>query len=115
VKLLIDVSVGQAVVDALARAGWDVQAVRDRDASMSDQQILQWAVADDRVVITMDKDFGQLVFQAGWSHRGVLLMRLEGASSTEKIAAVTAVLLHAGDQLVGRFAVYQDGRLRMRK
>lgn len=64
-KLLVDVSAGQAIVEALRTLGHDVVSVRDRDPRMADVDILTWAVAEERLVVTMDKDFGELVYHAG--------------------------------------------------
>jgi hypothetical protein len=44
----------------------------------------------------------------------VLLLRLEGAKSQEKVAAIEQIVTHFADQLVGKFSVFQDGRLRSR-
>lgn len=60
-RLLVDAGVGTAVEGWLRAAGHDVAAVRDRDPRMPDQDILTWAVAEQRIVITMDTDFGELV------------------------------------------------------
>ncbi len=113
-KILVDVSAGQAVRDALIALGFDVQSVRDRDPRMPDQDILEWAVRDNRLVVTMDKDFGELVFRSGKGHSGVLLLRMEGARASEKAAIATGLFSQFGDQLSGRFSVYQDGRIRIR-
>jgi predicted nuclease of predicted toxin-antitoxin system len=113
-NLLVDVSAGQSVTDALRGLGHDVVFVRDHDPKMPDVDILAWAVREQRLVITMDKDFGELVYRSGAAHAGVLLLRLEAARTAEKVAVVTDLVARFGDQLPGRFAVYQDGRLRIR-
>jgi predicted nuclease of predicted toxin-antitoxin system len=113
-KILVDVSAGLAIVEVLRTLGHDVASVRDRDARMADTDILAWAVAESRVVVTMDKDFGELVYRAGQAHAGVLLLRLEGARAPEKERVTLEIFHHYADQLPGRFAVYQDGRLRIR-
>ena len=113
-NILVDVSAGQAIADALRALGHDVAAVRDRDPKMHDTDILAWAVAEQRLVVTMDKDFGELVFHAGMAHAGVLLLRLEGARSAEKANTVNDIISHHASKLPGRFAVYQDGHLRIR-
>lgn len=113
-NLLIDISAGRTIVRATRAIGHDAAFVRDRDREMVDEDILAWAVSERRVVVTMDKDFGELVFRLGLPHAGVLLMRTDGARSAERVAAVTSVLDAYGDQLPERFAVYQNGRVRFR-
>jgi predicted nuclease of predicted toxin-antitoxin system len=81
---------------------------------MSDNDILAWAVADQRLVITMDKDFGELVFRSGLPHAGILLLRLEAVRSDEKVRLARDLFALYGDQFAGRFAVSQNGRLRIR-
>ena len=61
-KLLVDVGVGKAVEGWLRGEGHDVLAVRDLDPRMPDEEILKSAVQGQRLVITMDKDFGELVY-----------------------------------------------------
>lgn len=113
-NILVDVSAGQAITDAILALGHDSVAVRDRDPKMADDAILAWAVAEGRIVVTMDKDFGELVFRSGQPHAGVLLLRLEAARAPERARVVTDIFTQYGDQLPGRFSVYQDGRLRVR-
>ena len=113
-RVLVDVGVGKAVEDWLRADGHDVQAVRDRDPQMDDLDILSWAVSDQRIVMTMDKDFGEIVYHSGQPHSGVLLLRMEDAPSKEKVRVVKEIVQSHADQLPGHFAVYQDGRLRVR-
>jgi predicted nuclease of predicted toxin-antitoxin system len=75
-KFLVDVCAGIAVAAALRRLGHDVAEVRDRDPRLDDMDILDWAVQEQRLVVTMDRDFGALVFESLQPHAGVLLLRL---------------------------------------
>ena len=52
--VLVDVSAGGSIAEALRRAGQDVADVRDRDPRMDDSDILAWAVAEGRLIVTMD-------------------------------------------------------------
>ena len=81
---------------------------------MDDQDILALAVRERRVVLTMDKDFGELVYHSGKGHVGVLLLRMGDARRTDKVEAVRQIVLHHGDELAGHFCVYRSGRLRVR-
>jgi predicted nuclease of predicted toxin-antitoxin system len=110
----VDVGVGLAVEAWLKAAGHDILAVRDLDPRMADDDILDCAVEDQRLVLTMDKDLGELVHSSGRSHSGVLLLRLEDATGDQKVAVVSEIFTHYGDELPGRFSVYQRGTLRIR-
>lgn len=82
---------------------------------MPDDDILRKAVVDNRLVVTMDKDFGEMVFQSGFAHAGVLLLRLEVDTSAEKIAVISHILANFSEEIEGHFCVYQRGRLRIRR
>jgi predicted nuclease of predicted toxin-antitoxin system len=55
---------------------------------MQDGDILSLAVEQKAMVITMDKDFGELVYNSGLEHSGVLLLRLDAAAGGEKAQVV---------------------------
>jgi predicted nuclease of predicted toxin-antitoxin system len=112
--VLVDVSPGKAIAEALRGLSHDVTEVRDRNSRMSDIDILSWAVTEQRLVVTMDKDFGELVYRSGARHSGVLLLRLDAAANSERVRVVTEIFEQYAEQLPGKFAVYQDGRLRIR-
>jgi len=65
------------------------------------------------MVVTMDKDFGELVFRSGRAHAGVLILRLEDAQGCEKVEVVRAILAEHEEKLAGKFCVFQAGRLRI--
>ena len=113
-KILVDVSAGDAIANALRALGHDVLIVRDRDPRLPDADILTWAVVDGRLVVTIDKDFGELVFRSKQIHVGVLLLRLDDARNAEKVRVVEEIFNNHADQLPGCFSVYLDGRLRIR-
>ena len=66
------------------------------------------------MVITMDKDFGELVFRSGQPHNGVLLLRLEDATGMEKAEIVKMILENYSSEMEGKFCVFMNGRLRIR-
>ena len=113
-NILVDVSAGRIIAATIRGLGHDTLFVRDRDPGMPDVEILAWAAREGRLVVTMDKDFGELVYRSGQLHSGVLLLRLEAARTTEKVQVVTDIFANHADELPGHFSVYQNGRLRVR-
>jgi len=114
-KFLVDVGVSRKVEQWLRKHGYDIKSVRDIDPRMSDKGILKMAASERRMVITMDKDFGELVYNSGLPHGGVLLLRLEEARSDEKVKIIDRILERYSDKLSDNFCVFKDGKLRVRK
>ncbi|MFA6109661.1 MAG: DUF5615 family PIN-like protein [Candidatus Latescibacterota bacterium] len=113
-RFLVDVGVGVAVETYLNQAGYDTKAVRALDPRMPDADIIGLARAEARMVVTMDKDFGELVYRSRQAHSGVLLLRLDDATGPEKAAAVALILERYARQIDGCYCVYRQGRLRVR-
>ena len=113
-RFLVDFNVGRAVADYLRQAGHDVASVGDVDPRMSDADILLWAVREQRIVVTMDTDFGELVYHSGHAHAGVILLRMPGAGRDMKVDLVKWILEHHANDLPGHFCVFDAGRLRIR-
>jgi len=76
-RWLADECVDAGVVDRLCDAGHDVLYVAEMAAGESDVRILERAQTDDRLLLTEDKDFGDLVFRSGQAIPGLVLLRLE--------------------------------------
>ena len=95
-KLIVDECVGTSVVAYLCDVGHDVVAVVDAMPEADDQEILDRAVSEDRIVVTNDKDFGELVYRSGWEHRGVVPLRLRDERAENKVRMIEIVL----DQVV---------------
>ena len=112
-KIIMDVGVGKLSEEWLSQQGHDVLATRTIDPRMGDNEILDIAAQETRLVITMDKDFGELVYKHKAAHAGVLLLRLEDATGVEKVQVITEIFSQHGDKLFGSFSVYKNGRLRI--
>ena len=112
-KIIMDVGVGKLSEEWLSQQGHDVLATRHVNPRMGDDEILEIAVREGRLVITMDKDFGELVYKHKAAHAGVLLLRLDDATGAEKVQGISQIFSQHGDKLFGSFSVYKSGRLRI--
>ncbi len=106
-KFLIDVGVGKGVEEYLRGKGFDVKAVREIDPRMEDERIILEAFQERRIVVTMDKDFGELVFQSSMRHSGILLLRMEDASGPEKVSVVRNIIENFQEHIADSFCVYK--------
>ena len=98
----------------LAGQGHEVSTVADRGLNASDVAVLAMALDEGRVLITEDKDFGELVFVRGLLHSGIIRfvdMRVE-----EKVSAMRSLLEHEVDSIrEGALIVVTRSRVRVRR
>jgi predicted nuclease of predicted toxin-antitoxin system len=114
VNFIVDVGVGKSVEKWLANQGYKVVPVREINPEMEDYEILSLAIIEDAIIITMDKDFGELIYKEKMEHRGVLLLRLDDAVAEEKLAVIQSLFPENAENIKSNFAVYQSGKLRVR-
>lgn len=113
-RLLANENVPKAVVVALRAEGHDVAWIREDAPGCTDDSVLARSVAETRLLVTFDKDFGELVFQRGArASAGVVLLRLP-ATSPEGLAALVASVLQDAHDWLGSFVIVERGRLRIR-
>lgn len=114
-RFLVDVGVGKKVEEYLCQQCYNVKAVRDIDATMDDDKIIKLAQNENRIIITMDKDFGELVYNQGLSHCGILLLRIKDADSKQKVKVITIIMENHQDKLKNNFCVYQGNKFRVKQ
>jgi hypothetical protein len=76
---------------------------------------IQQANARSAVLLTADKDFGELVFRQGLVHSGVVLLRLAGLANATKAEIVAEVCRDRTAELIGAFSVISPGQVRIRR
>jgi predicted nuclease of predicted toxin-antitoxin system len=104
-----------AAVAALATNGHDIVWVRTAAPGMSDPDVLAWAVREERVLLTFDKDFGELARASALPAKsGVVLFRLPMPMPND-VGLRLADLIAARDDWAGHFSVIEPGRVRMRR
>jgi predicted nuclease of predicted toxin-antitoxin system len=89
-KFLIDRCAGRKVAEFLRTQGHDVSEISERGADPGDSAILQWAAEEDRILVTMDKDFGKLVYLAKQAHSGIV--RLPDVRSSQRLEIMKQLL-----------------------
>jgi len=114
-RFLVDVGVGKAIETFLHQEGYDTKAVRDINPRLEDEAIIRIAVSESRMIITMDKDFGELVYHSNMSHCGVLLLRMEDAAGQEKLKVIQNIMRDYAGQIKDSFCVFQSNKFRIRK
>lgn len=117
-RFLLDENLSPALADLLAEAGHQAVHVRDLDLSRADdEQVLAAAAADDRILMSADTDFGELLARTNADHPSVLLLRRQtGRRAADVTALVVANLDPVRDDLeAGAIVVLDDTRVRVRR
>ena len=102
-RFLVDESTGSGVVTYLIEQGYDAVSVASIMPRADDIEILQYAYAENRLVVTNDKDFGDLIFRSQALHRGVVLLRLQDESGKTRINVLARVIRQYGDSVDPNF------------
>jgi len=114
-RFLADESCDFGVVRTLRAATHDVIVISEIFPRADDAEVMEFAVVDDRILLTEDKDFGQLVYAQGRKTVGVILLRYP-ALARKRISEDVIKLVHMyGEGLTGSFVVIQPGRIRISK
>jgi len=113
-RFLADENVpGDAVVQ-LEAAGHDIVWVRTVAPGSKDEHILALAAREERIILTFDKDFGELAWLAGLpASSGIVLFRLPMPAATD-VGAILAARISERTDWAGHFTVIEPGRVRMR-
>lgn len=115
-RFLADMGVSQTVVEHLRQQGHDVVHLRELGLqTLPNGQIFQKATSEQRVVLTFDLDFGEIVAGASGQIPSVIIFRLHNTRSQHVIDRLNVVLEQAAAALNnGAVVVVQEGRFRVR-
>jgi predicted nuclease of predicted toxin-antitoxin system len=113
-RFLADENFPGAAVAALAAAGHEIAWVRTSAPGIEDAEVLAWAVCEGRILLTFDKDFGELAGRTALPPDcGVVLLRVPVPKSAETGGRLAA-LIGSRQDWAGHFSVIEPGCVRMR-
>jgi predicted nuclease of predicted toxin-antitoxin system len=93
--------------------GYDATSIYEIARGATDHEILARAYRENRVVVTADEDFGDLIYRDGHPHRGVILLRLDDESAGNIIRVLSDLLAHHADQMEDHFIVVTESGVRI--
>jgi predicted nuclease of predicted toxin-antitoxin system len=114
-RILADENIEDAVVEWMRTGGHDVKKVESTLPSIDDRQVLAIAVAENRVLITYDRDFGDLVFRQRSTSTGIVLLRFSAAKLAGRILLLRQYWQDIEYTSAGTFMVVSDDRVRVRR
>ncbi len=112
---LADESVVRHVVELLRDEGYHLLSMAETQPGAPDEAVMDLAQSEHAILLTADKDFGELVFRQGRAAPGVVLIRLAGLSPEAKAKAVASALADHVSELENSFTVISPGFVRIRR
>ncbi len=112
-RLLANENFPGIAIAALRARGHDIAWIRTDAPGVDDFEVIRRAIAEDRILITFDKDFGELTFRFGVpAPCGIVLFRIAPASP-EYVAQTAIAVLESRSDWAGHFSVIEETRTRM--
>jgi predicted nuclease of predicted toxin-antitoxin system len=112
-RFLVDECTGPAAARWLREElEQEVFSVYEQARGASDEDLIAKAYAENWILITNDKDFGEKVYREQYPHRGVVLLRLEDERAANKISVLQRLLSTHSDNLADHFVVVTDTQIR---
>ena len=113
IRFLADVNVEKEIVNYLLESGYDVKWIPDYNCKIADEGLLNLANIEERILITNDKDFGELtVFQQRVS-TGLILLRVKGQKAKDKVRIIKKLLQNYHKKILNNFIVITNNKIRI--
>ena len=112
-RFLADENVSRHVIERLRNSGHDVVSIAETKPSAPDEDVLNAADAGSRILITEDRDFGEMVIRQRLGVGGVILLELDRLSNATEADTVADVISAHADRLSGNLVVIEPGRIRV--
>lgn len=111
-KLLADAHIGKLIVNFFEKLGHDVMQAASFPPKTADEEILRIAVEQRRVVVTSDKDFGELVYRLGKPAAGIILLRINVQTEQERLQVIERFWNRIEPVVLGFFVVVTEKTVR---
>ncbi|MGH9445080.1 MAG: DUF5615 family PIN-like protein [Terriglobia bacterium] len=112
-NFVADESCAGPVIRALREAGHDVVAIAEIAKGTADEQVMERALSERRILITEDRDFGELVYARRHPSAGIILVKFHSRARGAKAATVVEAVAKLDARLLDAFAVVEPGRVRV--
>jgi predicted nuclease of predicted toxin-antitoxin system len=113
-RLLADESCERSLIAALRSRGFDVRELGEAELGTADERLLQMAYQERRILLTEDKDFGNLVYANDRVACGIILVRARVGARSEVASLIHDLVVELAGALHGSFVVVEAGRTQVR-
>ncbi|MBM4349836.1 MAG: hypothetical protein FJ106_08110 [Deltaproteobacteria bacterium] len=114
-KFLADESIDRQIVARLRQDGHIVSYIVEMEPGISDDVVFNLANMEAALLLTADKDFGEMVFRQRRFHHGVILVRVAGISQKSKADIISSAIKKHLSELTQAFTVITPKSIRIRQ
>lgn len=111
-RFLVDECTGPRVARWLRSEGHEVFSVFDQARGIPDDEILAKSLFENWILITNDKDFGEMIFRERRRHHGIIFLRLYDERAANKIEVLRQLFANYADRLLGEFITVTETKVR---
>lgn len=112
-KFIADVNIEKPLIAFLLGTAYDIKWIPDYNCELTDHELLKMANAEKRILLTNDKDFGELIFLQGKVSSGIVLFRVKGQSVDRKVELLGNLLRDHADKLFKNFVIITEKKVRV--
>ena len=109
-----DENIDTEIIDHLRNAGYDIFSISEEFPGVPDEDVIEITNKNNAILLTADKDFGELVFRKGEVIKGVVLVRIFGVSQLEKKEMVLDAFNNHAEDFAQRFTVITKKKIRIK-
>jgi len=113
-NIVADESVDFGIISLLRQKGISVTSIAEENFGIKDEEVLAIAVKNQSLLITEDKDFGELTYRLKMEHKGILLIRLGELPRLERIEIAAQIIEKHYVDLYNNFSVLDKRGIRIK-
>ncbi len=112
-RFIVDECIDKKICEWLRKSNHDIISIYENYRGYKDIKVLNLAYNEDRILITDDKDFGDMIYRDNLRHRGIILLRLQDRRSKVKIEILKHLINNYSDRLKNNFVVATEKKIRI--
>ena len=113
-KIVADECLDYGIIRSLRENGVIVYSISEEIASIKDTNVLEIANEKGWILVTEDRDFGELVFRLNQAHHGIVYVKVKGLERKVKVERVVSIILGHYEQLQNAFTVITNEKMKIR-
>ena len=114
-RIVADENIEVEIIDYLRSLNFEVYSIRESSPGINDEEVLKEANKEGSILLTSDKDFGELIYRMKLISSGVIFLRLNDVITSEKSSILSKVLESHIEKLPNSFTVINKTSVRIRK